>query len=88
MQPDTLPPLTDRQARVLRAIASHLELHGYPPSVRYLVEDPTVGLSSPSSVVWQLNRLAELGYIRRDAGVPRGLVLVAPPKAEEVPSGA
>ena len=44
---------------------------GYPPSVREIGK--AIGLTSPSSVQNHLNRLNELGYLRRDPVKPRAL---------------
>ena len=63
--------LTPRQAQILDVIDQHLTVHGYPPSVREIGE--AVGLTSPSSVQNHLNRLNELGYLRRDPSKPRAL---------------
>jgi len=63
--------LTPRQAQILEVIDAHLTGHGYPPSVREIGE--AVGLNSPSSVQNHLNRLNELGYLRRDPTKPRAL---------------
>ncbi|HEX2026568.1 MAG TPA: transcriptional repressor LexA [Nitriliruptorales bacterium] len=68
-----LGDLTDRQQRILEVINSHLEAHGYPPSVREIGEQ--VGLSSPSSVHAQLAQLERKGFLRRDATKPRALEL-------------
>lgn len=63
--------LTDRQEQILRVIDQHLTERGYPPSVREIGE--AVGLTSPSSVQNHLNRLNELGFLRRDPTKPRAL---------------
>ncbi len=81
-QPDSLPPLTDRQAAILREIASHVKRRGYPPTVREIGD--AVGLVSPSSVAYQLGEIARKGYIRRDVSVSRGLALVVEPQTREV----
>ena len=63
--------LTARQQQILEVIDAHLTERGYPPSVREIGE--AVGLTSPSSVQNHLNRLNELGYLRRDPTKPRAL---------------
>ncbi|MSZ24523.1 MAG: helix-turn-helix domain-containing protein, partial [Actinobacteria bacterium] len=55
--------LTPRQQQILDVIDQHLNERGYPPSVREIGQ--AVGLTSPSSVQNHLNRLNELGYLRR-----------------------
>jgi repressor LexA len=66
--------LTDAQGRVLQAVADHLAAHGYAPTLREIAA--AAGLASPSTVLYHLNRLAELGQLRRDPGLPRALVLL------------
>ncbi|WP_129659975.1 transcriptional repressor LexA [Rothia halotolerans] len=79
-------PLTERQARILRAISSSIAAHGYPPSMREIGD--VVGLSSLSSVTHQLSRLEALGYIRRDPKRPRAIEVLCEPEAAEPASGA
>ncbi|WP_326745343.1 MarR family transcriptional regulator [Streptomyces sp. NBC_01760] len=55
--------LTDRQARILRCIRDHIIDTGESPSVRQI--GALVGLSSSSSVAYQLGRLEERGLISR-----------------------
>ncbi|MEV6750068.1 MarR family transcriptional regulator [Streptomyces sp. NPDC058322] len=59
-QPDTL---SSRQEAVLRAIRAWIEETGESPSVRQIGE--RVGLSSTSSVAYQLGRLEARGLISR-----------------------
>jgi len=63
--------LTARQQQILEIIDQHIAEHGYPPSVREIGK--AIGLTSPSSVQNHLNRLNELGYLRRDPIKPRAL---------------
>jgi repressor LexA len=74
----TLPALTPVQARVLAAVRSYITDRGYAPTVREICA--ATGLSSKSGVVYQLSRLAEKGYIRRDPETPRAIVILAPPE--------
>ena len=71
--------LTKRQQQILTMIRDSVEDRGYPPSVREIGE--SVGLTSPSSVAYQLKSLEKLGYLRRDPNRPRAMV-VADPHAE------
>lgn len=74
--------LTDRQLRVLDAIRDWMSEHGYPPSVREIGD--AVGLTSTSSVAYQLRVLERKGYLRRDPHRPRTVgVLVTDAVAEE-----
>jgi repressor LexA len=63
--------LTARQQQILEIIDQHISDRGYPPSVREIGK--AIGLTSPSSVQNHLNRLNELGYLRRDPVKPRAL---------------
>ncbi len=67
----TTTKLTARQQQILEIIDQHISEHGYPPSVREIGK--AIGLTSPSSVQNHLNRLNELGYLRRDPVKPRAL---------------
>jgi repressor LexA len=72
----TLPP---RQRAVLEVIRAWVERVGYPPSVREIGE--AVGLTSTSSVAYQLKALERKGYLRRDHNRPRAIG-VLPPDAD------
>jgi repressor LexA len=61
--------LTWRQRKVLQVIRESVQRRGYPPSMREIGE--AVGLTSTSSVSYQLSTLQNKGYLRRDAGRPR-----------------
>jgi repressor LexA len=65
--------LTARQRTILEMIHTHVDVHGYPPSVREIGD--AVGLRSPSSVHAQLETLETKGYLRRDPTKPRALEL-------------
>lgn len=68
--------LTERQRRILQEIRHAVETRGYPPSVREIGE--VVGLTSPSSVNYQLKVLERKGYLRRDPHRPRALEVLIP----------
>jgi len=61
--------LTPRQRKVLEVIRAAVERRGYPPSMREIGE--AVGLTSTSSVSYQLSTLQRKGYLHRDVGRPR-----------------
>jgi repressor LexA len=67
--PDPDHVLTWRQRKVLQVIRESVQSRGYPPSMREIGE--AVGLTSTSSVSYQLSTLQSKGYLRRDAGRPR-----------------
>ncbi|MGP3980635.1 LexA family protein [Streptomyces sp. KR80] len=56
-------PLTERQERILRCITEWIAEHGEGPTLREIGQ--CVGLSSTSSVAYQLGRLEQLGAIKR-----------------------
>ncbi|MET7928300.1 helix-turn-helix domain-containing protein [Streptomyces sp. NPDC005349] len=58
--------VTERQRSVLAAIRAHIADHGEAPTVREIAA--AVGLSSPSSVLYQLRRLEEAGVLRHARG--------------------
>ena len=68
--------LTPRQTKILRAIKEAMETNGYPPSMREIGE--AAGLSSPSSVKYQLEALEAKGWIRRDPSRGRALEVLTP----------
>jgi repressor LexA len=65
-----------RSRRVLEYLREYVAEHGYPPSIREVGD--AVGLTSSSSVAYQLRVLEERGYIRRDPGKPRALTILKP----------
>src|SRR5690348_4571735 len=86
-RPDPDHVLTWRQRKVLQVIRDSVQRRGYPPSMREIGE--AVGLTSTSSVSYQLSTLQSKGYLRRDAGRPRTVEVRLPghpavcPEAEE-----
>ncbi|PRW65035.1 transcriptional repressor LexA [Actinopolyspora mortivallis] len=68
-EPSDGTELTSRQRRVLDTVRDWMHEHGYPPSVREIGE--AVGLTSTSSVAYQLRALERRGYLRRDPHRPR-----------------
>lgn len=56
--------LTDRQARILRCVEEWIAEYGEWPTIREIGQE--VGLSSTSSVAYQLQRLEQRGVISRD----------------------
>src|SRR5215472_496882 len=68
-KPDPGHVLTWRQRKVLQVIRDSVQRRGYPPSMREIGE--AVGLTSTSSVSYQLSTRQRKGYLRRDIGRPR-----------------
>jgi repressor LexA len=88
--PDPQHVLTWRQRKVLQVIRDSVQRRGYPPSMREIGE--AVGLTSTSSVSYQLSTLQSKGYLRRDAGRPRTVEIRLPgqpsvrPESEATPA--
>ena len=68
--------LTWRQRKVLQVIRESVQKRGYPPSMREIGE--AVGLTSTSSVSYQLSTLQKKGYLHRDVGRPRTVEIHLP----------
>lgn len=66
--------LSKVQIEILEYIKQEIRRKNYPPSVREICEK--TGLNSTSSVQYQLNRLIEKGYLRRDPQKPRAIKLI------------
>lgn len=64
--------LTD--ARVLAWTVAYVREHGYPPTLREIAVG--VGLSSTSSVSYQLRRLEHAGYLAVTPNTSRGIKLL------------
>jgi SOS-response transcriptional repressor LexA len=62
--------LTERQERILKCIRDWIAEYGETPSVREIGQ--VVGLSSKSSVAYQLDRMEQLGAIDRSVRRGRG----------------
>ncbi|MBO0820128.1 MAG: transcriptional repressor LexA [Nocardiopsaceae bacterium] len=77
--------LTWRQRKVLQVIRESVQRRGYPPSMREIGE--AVGLTSTSSVSYQLSTLQNKGYLRRDAGRPRTVEVRLPGHQPVRPEG-
>jgi SOS-response transcriptional repressor LexA len=64
--------LAERQQSILDFIHESMAGRAYPPSMREIAD--AVGLRSTSAVSYQLNLLAEMGYLARDANKARTVV--------------
>jgi SOS-response transcriptional repressor LexA len=69
-----LNTISPKQQAILDYIRDHLELHGYPPTVREAGKH--VGISSTSVVNYHLDALVRAGRISRAFGISRGIDLV------------
>ena len=78
--------LSERQKKILKFIENFLAKHGYPPTIRDIGE--AVDIASTSVVNYNLNKLADRGYIKREPKVSRGLWLAnQEPPAKELHVG-
>jgi repressor LexA len=77
--------LTWRQRKVLQAIRDSVQRRGYPPSLREIAT--AAGLSSVSSVSYQLVTLQRHGYLRRDVGQARTVEIRLPGQPAVRPEG-
>jgi repressor LexA len=68
-EPDPGHVLTWRQRKVLQVIRESIRKRGYPPSMQEIGD--AVGLTSQSSVSYQIATLESKGYLRRDGRRPR-----------------
>jgi repressor LexA len=79
--------LSPRQQQILDFLRAFIEEHDYPPSIRDIQEG--CGISSTSVVDYNLRKLEEKGYIRRDREISRGIELLGArgrrPRIVEVP---
>ena len=66
--------LSDKQERILGFLRSFLAEKDYPPSIRDI--QMGCGISSTSVVDYNLKRLEEHGYIRRDREISRAIELL------------
>lgn len=73
--------LDERARSVYDCVCQRTAAQGYPPSMREI--GAQVGLTSPSSVKHQLDKLVRLGLIRRDPRLPRALEVVDLPSTQE-----
>jgi repressor LexA len=77
--------LSARQWRMLEFIRAFQRERGYPPTIREIGQ--AADISSTSVVDYNLKILRNLGYLRRDAEVSRGIGLIVQ-EGEEDDSGA
>lgn len=66
--------LSPRQQQILDFLKAFIEEHDYPPSIRDIQEG--CGISSTSVVDYNLRKLEEKGFIRRDREISRGIELL------------
>ena len=77
---ESLEALDARARAVYETVRDAVIAHGYPPSMREI--GAAVGLTSPSSVKHQLDKLERFGLVRRDPNRPRALEVVLPDRSD------
>ena len=63
-----------KEERIWDYIKAFRKAHPYGPTLREIQKE--IGVSSPSMVIWYLNKLEKLGKIRREKRVSRGIVVL------------
>ena len=68
-------PLSERQSTILCFVEEYVQQHSHPPTIRDIGQG--VGISSTSNVIYHINRLIEHGYLYKQPGTSRTLVVLA-----------
>lgn len=68
--------LSPKQERIIKFVTEFLDDKGYPPTIRDIAAG--CGISSTSVVAYNLNKLAQAGYIRRHSDISRGIKFLTP----------
>jgi repressor LexA len=74
---------TSQQKRILQLIEQSIEDEGYAPTVRELVDE--LGVKSPRTISYHLNKLEKEGFIRRTNESSRNIVLTTNQEGEPMP---
>ena len=69
-----MKPLTDRKKRILEFITRLIDENGFPPTVREIGR--ACGMRSSSSVHGQLQKLEQMGYIKKNSAQSRAITVV------------
>ena len=81
-----MQPLSKMQQKIYDYIVESVRDRGYPPSVREIGQ--AVELRSPSTVHFHLKKLADAGYIEKDAGKGRAITLTRTAQTVAAPASA
>ena len=77
-----MPALSPRQQQIIDFVHQFYQEKGYPPTVRDIVGG--CGMSSTSVVDYNLDILENKGYLRRHAGISRGIELLTRPLSQSL----
>ena len=66
--------LTKKQKRLMDFLAEFIAEHDYSPSYREIASG--LGLKSPASVAEHIDNLVALGFLKREEGSARSLVII------------
>jgi SOS-response transcriptional repressor LexA len=67
-------PLSERQRAILRFVQDYILQHRHPPSTREIGQG--TGISSTSNVIYHINRLVDYGYLARQRGTSRTVIVL------------
>lgn len=67
--------LSERQRAILRFVQDYMREHKHPPSTREIGQG--VGISSTSNVIYHVKRLVDYGYLGRQPGTSRTVIVLA-----------
>lgn len=74
--------INDTLTKTINIIKLHIDKNGYPPTVRELME--YLDVKSTSTIAYYLDKLEEMGKIRRDSNKNRAIELVLDRKIEKL----
>lgn len=78
--------LTERQKNILLFIDRNFKLFGYPPTVREICDG--LNINSTSTVYTNINKLVDLGYLRKDQYKNRAIEVISQKVEEQPPQKA
>jgi SOS-response transcriptional repressor LexA len=67
--------LSERQRAILRFVQEYMQEHKHPPSTREIGQG--VGISSTSNVIYHVKRLVDYGYLGKQPGTSRTVIVLA-----------
>ena len=67
--------LSERQRAILRFVQDYVQEHKHPPTTREIGQG--VGISSTSNVIYHVKRLVDYGYLGKQPGTSRTVIVLA-----------